>query len=451
MAFYRVNAQPAEEIHQHANPVIPSRSADSFGFDASLVRPSSLDHAPLLRPWAEARDEWRAQISAENLQDVEFCYYRTPSIDSKGTRWEGIELRETDGALIRRPGAEALAYTEHAWRQLVNVLMQEIPNKPRGPSDTLRWLSPRVRRQAFRDLRDRSRRPEGSKHPLLLRSFIDRQTGVRALRAVVTGRHSGEHFDDLALSRVFDRIIEKVAAKADAFIVRGINLTRGHIVLDRAGDVAATLAFRNSEVGGASLEFAGGCYIRTLNAVLHRSAGVGVEMDLEPATSAVLITSAGSSHRRAHTLPRGSEEARAALAAKRMTESITRASTAARDLCDAWREALEAFPPGRDAIAAMGNREAAADVLLDLIEEFEGLEAPLRLQLRSTIIDEQQLLGLPFCSAAQIAGAFAVAARREVDFEAAIELRDRAARWVQQPFGKKRQPRAPRAEAAAMH
>ncbi|MCC6178779.1 MAG: hypothetical protein WAZ94_15065 [Phycisphaerales bacterium] len=429
--FYDVTSDaPIGETLSPVDPVIPAASPESIGRDAALPAGEAARYQSAMLPWAQVASAWRLRIETEALADVQIRHYRTPTRQAP----LGLHLRPFDGALLRRPDREALAYTQRAWAQLIALLLQEVPNKPKGAAEPYRFLGPEVRAQVFAHLRDRSRRREGNGHEVLLRSFVDPRFGLRALRAVVSGRHSGVHFDDLALIHA---LRPHVRADGLSSCVRGIDETHGQAVIESSGDVRAMIYWHNSETGAASLGFGAGCYVTALDSIVANGRIVTTERGIEE--HEVSIISARGSTRRAHTLPRArqTEEDRARIAQARMQADIKTATDESRELCRAWGDALKEFPTTQGAWSEAGasDRETASQVVLDLIEEHtRGFTEGDRTGLLMLLKTEGRLRALPFASAAHIAGAWAVLASKQTNWDEARRMQAEAGRWVTQGF-----------------
>jgi hypothetical protein len=416
-------------VRQYERVEIPVKSATSFGFDASLPADSAIKFSSKLEAWPAVRERWLAQITSEDLIDISMIYYRTPTRTSP----VGWYLRETDGAFVRRQNEDAIAYTPRAWTQLVTLFLQEVPDKPRSPSEAYRWLAPEVRSTVFAHLRDRSRRAEREEAPMLLRTFISEQ-GVRALRAVVTGRHSGRCFDDEALSLALDQVLP---VGSQAWVQRTIDRTVGHATLESSETASAVLYWSSSETGAASLAFGAGCRITALETLVRTGKALETAVDLE---KPVTITTANGSSRRSHTLPRVGVTAaqRAKIARERMLDSILKASAEAKQLVADWHLALKAFPPGYDdlvlKVTDSADVELYAEIMLDLIESRSNLKADDREALKAIIKTNDQLKQLPLFSAAHIAGAWALLAKDQTDVDEAARLQLEAGRWIRNRY-----------------
>ncbi len=413
----------------------PPAGVGSFGFDAALPPSAVPAFRATLRGWESVRAAWRAQIASEELCDVEINHYRTATQDCAF----GFRLRTSDGGFRRNESARAVAYTEHAWAQLIALLMQEIPGKPRSPAEAYRWLDPTTRSEVFDSLVRRSVRQEGANHPILLRSYTDPRAKVRALRAVVSGRHSGVHFDDAALIEALSRI---VPADAGAYVDRTPNFTRGYAVLDSMGaqlpviepdqapslEAHAAISWSNSETGCGSLGFAGSVYIHALAALVKPNV-----------QTEVVITQQSERTRRAHTLPRKdkTDAERREIAQQRMADDLVKTAEMARELVAAWRGAQKIFAD--DAASAIAlDPAAAAQVVLDVIAEHTDqrlLNTHIE-QLHSVLETSKTLPRLPFLSAAHIAGAWAVLAHTTEDWKLVDDFQAEAFRWITKPFGR---------------
>jgi hypothetical protein len=404
-------------------PAVPTyfdQNGQTFGHDAIL----QTDERARFRAapdalWRDVLAQWQTGIQNESLVDVSVSHFRTPTTLSP----LGMQLRPGDGALIRTVGGQALAFQPSAWGQLCSLLMVE-QGVPRF-AESLAWLSPPVRAIAFGDMRDRSRRIEGVNRPLVLRSHVDGRTGLRALRAVLSGTHSGVHFDDLALAHALGSILRP---DAPAYVSRGVTETYGFAVLNTAGngapgEVSPTLTWGNSETGAGSLRFGGGLFIRAVGQSL-RFAGV---------ERAVTVASASANTRRRHTLPRVnvSESYRAEEAQRRMRADIGNATRGAIELATKWGDALRSFPEGFDVAVRPTDLQVAAAVAMDAItERSSDLDAETIGNLERVLSAENGLKGLPWLSAAYVAAAFALVASEATTVAKGVALQEIAGSWV---------------------
>jgi len=407
-----------------SKPVIPSASEHSFGVDAILRTSTTAAHSTHTRSLTEVVAEWQAQITAENLTDVEVVHWRSPS--EYGTA--GLFLRTTDGALMLRSGAPR-GFTARGWAMLVNLLMHETPGRPSGTANVLAWLSPENRSLAFEEVKARSVRQEDAKHPLFVRMYSPiGHNGIRAVRAVLSGRHSGIHFDDAAIASY---LLKKFEGSAQAHVSRSTDATAGYLILDDAKTVglAAALSFANSETGASSISFSGGA----------RITAVGALVSVPEKKRAALIASARGSTRRAHTLPRVrvTEVERANIATTRLDHDVNAATDAAIALCSKWEAALVSFPSSFAAGALSGTGALPAEfgaLAVDMILERSKLDVTeeLRARLTSCVTTNEALAasGLARMSAAWVAATFALLGADETTAEGHKALADEAGRWV---------------------
>lgn len=431
------NAAPAKVTPMFQAPAtnaIPPASLFSIGRDAALPAGDPIAYSSTFEEWERTSYFWRRQIEDEALSDIIVTQYRTPG-SRPGCK---MKLRMVDGALMLGkasgadmvdPGEGPWAYTPKAWSQLIALLLAEQADKPRGAAEPYRWLWPSIREQVFAHLVARSKRKEGADYPIVLRTYLDVRFGLRAVRAAMSGRHAGTHFDDEAVADAIDR---ELSAAAPSWVRRTIDLTIGHAVFATTADTLgaeAVLTWRNSETSGASLGFGAACRIKALNAVVRDVRGEKLTN-----TEIITIASTAGSTRRRHTLPRvGYTEAeRRAEAQKRMRSDIAKASTSARALVAAWDEACRRFPGGLPQ-QRPASAEQEAEIILDTIESHTpGFKAEDREALKKVIADTKQLAALPFLSAAHIAGAWAVLAARQTTIEETIRCQMEAGRWVQE-------------------
>ena len=394
---------------------------DSFGVDALLPNPTAAFLATGSNVWATVRAEWEMAIVEEGHRDVTVRQFRSPT----ATATKGFHLRPTDGAFLRRTDArgEAVAIHRHAWRQMI-ALLTEAP--PANLANWLGWLWPEARAQAFSHVMARSERPEGEGNEILLRTHRDPVTGLRALRAVLSGSHSSLGFDDQAL---ITAIAALAKADAPAFVRRSLLETTGWAAMDVAGTtpgVRATIHWSNSEVGAKSLEWWAGCYITALDSTVRFRGQVAVTQETK-----VTVASAASRTRRIHRLPTKnmSHGERMKEAASRLAKDVKKVTAAASTLATSWAAALENHPGG---VKLVAGESMVADVLMDALAERSRwpVNAETEKTLREIFTTDTRLAALPFGSAAYIAGAFAVAASKSTEPEEAIRLQEMAGDWV---------------------
>lgn len=414
--LYRVADTLAGARVGPAPKAVAPASSVSFGHDAILPIDTAATHARATATLDEVARAWVEQIDAENIVDAEVVFWRSPSTFSSS----GLYLRTTDGALVMRAGAER-AFTPRGFAQLVGLMMSEQTDRPSGAANVLAYLSPEPRSLAFADIMARAVRTEGHKHPLFVRTYTPRGYSCRTIRAVLSGQHSGVHFDDRALAEF---LTGRVDGECKAHVSRGVDFTSGHIILDdTTPGLHAALHFSNSETGAASLTMAGGAYITA----------VGAHLTVPERRVEALITRANGSARLTHRLPRVNvgEEQRTTIARERMAEKFDVAARAAVGLVDAWSVALERFSPSLAGVTTVDATtvEVVADEILgltkaDMTEERLG---ELRQILSGPALAES---GIAFLSSAWVAAAFALLAERCTDAREFRTLSDEAGRWV---------------------
>ena len=346
-----------------------------LAIDAALESQGPATYARYSEPVSEAVAAWRAHIEAERLVDIPVDTLHNFTVDIG------------DGALCR--GGGGLAYTPHAWAQLIGLYRaKDIPN---NAANVTRWLSPTARSFAFADIVTKAKRKATEK--AVLRTFIDRSTGVRALRAVVSARHSLAEFDDSALASVLADVAEHGSTLR---VSRSWDMTQGLLDLSKDGDGAELgLYFENSETGCASLAMRGSVRITVLDAHLVMPAG-------ERYARALTVASAGESTRRRHTLPRTN---RTSVARERIESDVERALADAALVAAAWAKARVTKLP-------FAEYACGADVLGDyLMERFpqdvERVKATVE-----TLKDPSTSLHTPMGTVAYLAAAAAASAHR---------------------------------------
>lgn len=414
-----------------------------FARDGLLPDPAGLVWYGLGRgspSWGEALQQWGVQRRAAQAHDT--------VVD-----WRTLRLDPRDGALWRLGGkGNALPLTQHALGQLVGVLRSE--GSARGLAGLLEWLSPGGRAEVLAEVMAASRR--GPRDPLVVRtacmpaSRVGVPTLTREVRAIVTPRHAGAHFDDGVLA---GRLAVLASAESAGAVYRAPHATetRGWVELDRTGEgLRRVVSFRNSETGQARLGFWGSARIVAVDGLMVSPGAALVEVG---------VLDAGDKHERNHTLPtvgtpqlhemygvpssgKLTEEHRRSIAEQRIDASYRAATERATALRVAWTEALVAYPAGLSPSAhASESPEARADVLLDLLLGEGLLLDTTREALRAVLVDEKRLSNLPWGSAAYLAAAYAVLAQRgtvdektgqrlHVAWSDAHQLQVVAGRWV---------------------
>jgi hypothetical protein len=362
---------------------------------------------------------WREQLRLEDAKDTTVA-------------WQTLRVDPRDGALFR-DGGGAFPVTEHALGQVANVLQAGTPARGLGPA-----LSPAtypLRAHMLVELQARSKRKltdpvviRTAKHIVRRGNAFEARSRAneghtREVRAIVTPRHAGVHFDDGVLAGRLEKLTRDTARA----LVRRSPLgteTRGWVELS-GGDVREVVSFRNSETGQARLGFWGSCYITVLDSVITRPGDV----------ASVDVALAGDRHERNHTLPTVgtkalheaygvpsegplTEEHRRIIAEGRIDESFRRATDAAKGLVIDWAEAQKAFPANLTTTEATAMQrlpgEGRSAALLDWCEE-NGLSLGKdRERLAAVMADDTRLTKVPFASAAYFAAAYALLATRPV-------------------------------------
>jgi len=391
------------------------------------------DTAPLL--WENTRGGTFEEVLAGWEQQVRSERTSMPDSD-RVTDWTQLRVDRRDRA-IYRVGGPGAPFTEHALQQLIGAITAGGTGF-RSAASALGWASPAAAAQLLVELMAQSKRDRTS--PLVVRTGFRLRQGPRAegspvrervIRAILTARASGVHYDDPALMAVLASV---TPAGNRAHVARSAlgTETRGWVeVTDKTAPKTGLdlmVSFRGSETGEARLGFRSSCRIRFLDVVMvaHRGVAVADEQEIEVGTAR------GASERN-HTLPtisskelretynlgpgtngtRLTEPQRASIAAQRMTASFTQASAAAFELGRQWAGALKTFAPGAGPLdASGGTAEVMAQVLLDLCEEHGMVLGADRAGIEQVLIDDSRLMSLPHGSAAHMAAAFAVLAAR---------------------------------------
>jgi hypothetical protein len=399
----------------YTHPEVP----ETFGHDAIIGDAPGTTR--LLGSWTAVHADLLATIAAEEQLDSRFTEYRSPTEDAP----VGIHLRLSDGAFMRRLGAPALAFSSHGWAQLVSLLAA--PDAPRSQAQNIAWCWPVLRSGVFSELVARSNRMEVE--PIYLRTAVRAVNGrsVRYIRAVLTGRHSGRHFDDQAVA-------EALAARAlpgvSGWWSRAANGSAGGVDLRNEGrsGAHAHIYASNSETGGKSISFSAAVRITALDAVIV-SPGKTVGVDVQIASDSI-------AKRRNHTLSsKGlTDSRRREIAQDRMRMDIDATAGRAEALLAAWDAALDSYAPGLDRagaeLLATTRRAEAVSILIDWLLE-NGKVSPAEGEVLAKIMIEQTGLDqFRWGSRAYVAAAFAVLARRADSIETGTELAKQAGAWV---------------------
>lgn len=387
-----------------------------FERDVALDNKGPVGFFTKTQPWADVAADWRAGIAEERLVDV-----KLPSLHN-------LRLDSRDGALCRgtfAPGQSGggLAYTPHAWSQLIGLLKAKEAQP--GTANVLRWLTPEPRHYAFADVIRRSMRPQNEE--AVLRTF--RVGNMCALRAVVSGRHALTAFDDANVLTAMEEsfsYLSKVDVRGS--VSRGWNMTRGHVSLPTGGDdLRIGFNFVNSETGCASLKFSASLTISTLDAIISMPEGSQRERMIS-------VLSAGGGSRRRHTTPRFdggyrlSEETREIIARRRVAGDLKSVLATSSQLGAAWAKALTQVSN----LAATGGVEVVEDFLME-----RGLDPALVKDVGVVLRDDARLMKLPRGSVAHVTAAIAVAARlKDRSWEDSLDIQEQAGRFLLQGWGK---------------
>lgn len=398
---------PRSNVHKLPVPSTPAaapkpaampEARSPYAFDGALSNEPGSTYVPAM-PFAFAMSTWQAQITAEHLRDIPI-----PSLHALSVDWR-------DGALCR--GAGGMAYTPHAWSQLVSLM--KAVGAPAGTANVLRWLAPLSRHHAWADVVRTSRRPKGEEG--IMRTFLAPAPDggrVPAMRAVVSGRHSLTHFDDAACLKVIEELEEKPVR---ARITRAWNETHATFDLDSGDtDVAMSFYLRNSETGCASLSFAAALHLKVLDSTVIMPDGAKYER-------IVHLAAERAASRRRHTLPRYSsgsgqkltETQRAGVARSRIGTDIETALAGSRVLAERWEAAKAEVRPSLIPLAkATTADDFAVQVLRDACLE-QGLafaeDEALTRKLAKVIAEDNRLRSLPHGSAAHLCAALTLCAQ----------------------------------------
>lgn len=402
---------------------------DTFPIDAALSQRGPGTYATRRLPFVEVIRLWLACIIGERLTDVTI-----PNPFALG-----VDYR--DGALTR--GAGGLAYTPHAWSQLVSLFKVNRSPIPDGIASVDRWHSPIARHFGFEDIKRTSRRPREGEE-IVLRTFRTSADGryYTALRAVVTGRHGLTDTDDSNVIRVLEGLEEQ---PIEGRVSRGWDKTYGSFVLDSGdSDVRLGFGFANSETGCGSIEFNGSILIRALDTEITLPSG-------ERGEQMITIAAGNAGTRRRHTLPRYDSRSgkrltdgqRTAIAQDRIGTDVAKALDGARVLAQRWGLARADVLVDAVRFASIASADDSAVTLLwdffsdhgySKLLESRGDEASAKAFLRElakVIADDARLRSLPHGSAAHMAAAFALlATAKERTWEETRELQAISASFV---------------------
>lgn len=372
--------------------------------DARLGTNGPLTYPHGLGSFADEAARLRTVIAGEELQDIVI-----PDLNA-------IDMDSRDGALTR--GGGGMAYTDWAFAQLVSAQdpttktgLRRGESAPSGLAKAALWCAPLARAAIYSDVKAANTRRSG----VLFRRFRDPVTGLLALRAVVTERHSAAAFDDLAVLGALETVLRTAAPEGDAraAFTRGWKFSRGSVVLPSSTDVSLAISFGNSEVGAASLSFSGSAFIKALDTTVVFPGGTEYN-------SHVQVASNRDATRRNHTLPRVnvSDARRGGIAQERMVKDIARALRASVALADGWDRALVDVMMD---ISISHTPEILGDLLME-----RGIEAETVKAIMAVMVADDRLLALPRGSAAHLAGAVAIVARQQPTYDGVLELQELA-------------------------
>ena len=419
MMYLAPNASPpsVQTVVADSMTKVTAGRPNTFNRDAALENQASPTYSTRRLAFEDVIRAWEAQIASEQLRDVEVASLHDISVDPR------------DGALVR--GGGGLCYTPHAWRQLVQLF--RIGAETPVPSEVIAadvWHAPITRHFAFGDVKRASLRSR--EKPVMLRTFTATVGGrsYRALRAVVSERHSLQHTDDLAVIRVLEAMSEQ---PVEGRVTRAWNKTYGSFVLDAVDpDVRYGFAFQNSETGCSSLQFSGAITLRALDVEIVRADNVTVASD-------VAIANESATTRRNHTLPsKGlTEDQRAGVAARRIAHDIQKAMESSRALLASWQRAKTMIEPQLVPLAQMTEvDDLAVEVLCDALQELGAVpEAAQRSKdalrsfarsVASVMADDARLRKLPHGSRAHLAATLAVLASNAKTWDTAREAQQLA-------------------------
>jgi hypothetical protein len=391
-----------------------------FSVDAFLTYNPHLPWSGHSSAFSSTLADWRNKIESEGLQD--FGFEGQAPIE-----WSKLFLSPDDGAILRDPRGKGFAYTPHAWGQLISLLLQGLEDRPSGAAGPFGWLWPKARALAFESCVTRSKRSKD--HTMVFRTFLHTlHTGatVRALRAVVSQRHAGRFYDDLAVAEFLEREVEPSAA---SYVHRSLNHTYGWVALESGQELNGTLHFENSEVGASSLKFVGGARVRFLD-VGFRARGDG-SLDATTEQEIQLAVAKGSA-RTSHTLPKSglTDVQREEIAGLRMEAMMRKARVETDKLRVSWTASL--VDMNMDVHTAANAGGQGFEALLDAAEEAQGMEAGDKVKLMQLLLDDRRLGQVPRTSAAHMACCYAVLSAKAESHSEMSRLADAATQWLTQ-------------------
>ena len=366
---------------------------------------------------ADVLTAWAGQIQSEELRDFK-CVI--PS----------IRMDPRDGALTRDVGA-GLAYTPRGFSTLVGLTLNGVA-KENNTANVVRVEVPCDARSIVWDsFKARSKRDV--KAPVILRTFVDRITGTRAVRAAVSPRHALGAYDD---STMILALAEVLPADSRAGFNRTPDATHGTVVLPNptatgCGTIHTAIHFSNSETGCESLSFSAGAHLSVTDTELRITTAAGhqaeeLEREIELAADDVRTT-------RRHTAPaRLGEAQKIAIAKSRLEKDLKVVLDFTKQIPAMWEKALASFPEGLTAANFEGmDAEQRAAVMMDKLEELGAVKNAEDRALVGAVIKSEERLGrIPQGSAAHLAACFSIAAHLSSTYEEAKRLQAVSGDWL---------------------
>ncbi len=395
---------------------------------APKVTPFAFD---ALRPAPDAVVAFTGTTSFQAMQDAILAQYAREEVKDHPVLVEKLSFRIADGALTTDPvKGSGLALSRHACNQMGAILFQARFDKPRdftGNYACRGQVSTGFATRAAMLAEDVARTRRAKAKPVNVRTVLNVIDGklVRTARAFVSQLHAGTHFDDPAL---LARLERTVAPDADAVMTRTNDLSYGYATVgaELAG-LTRTIHWRNSETGMAGLRVGAGAVLRLVDAVVQFRGSWG------ETTREEVVTLANQNSNRSirHTLPGGTPAERAAIANERMDSLIADALDYGQQLEAAWAAALKDVSVSLDVktLALLGV-DAAMEVLLDQVEARHSANSDDRAALKDVLSNDKRLAAVTHGSAAHIAAAFAVLAKRSTSMAEAERLQGIAGQWV---------------------